>query len=58
MYSVKDVFLLDANTLIEPSKKFYSFGIAPGFWQFMQREVFAGNLLVLDITQPSPEAVQ
>ena len=45
----KEVFLLDANTLIEPSKKFYSFRIAPGFWDFMQKEIVAGNLLVLDV---------
>ena len=44
-----DIFLLDSNTLIEPSKKFYSFRIAPGFWTFLQNEIFDGNILVIDV---------
>ena len=47
--NMNDVFLLDTNILIEPYKKFYSFRIAPGFWDFMQKEIVGGHLVVMDV---------
>jgi len=49
MSATKGIFLLDANVFIEPYKKFYSFTIAPGFWEFLKNEIMAGNVALLDV---------
>ena len=45
----KETFLLDTNTLIAPSRNYYSFKIAPRFWTFLQDEIVSGNLIVMDM---------
>lgn len=42
-------FLLDANSLIAPSKNFYPFDFAMGFWEHMKRIMKSGNVLLLDV---------
>jgi len=44
-----DVYLIDSNILIEPSKKFYSFVIAPSFWTFLKDEILNGNVILMDL---------
>jgi len=45
----KETYLLDTNTLITPSRSYYSFNIAPRFWAFLQDEIVLGNLIVMDM---------
>ncbi|MCL2221240.1 MAG: DUF4411 family protein [Oscillospiraceae bacterium] len=45
----KGIFLLDANAFIEPYKKFYTFTIAPGFWDFLKNEIETGKVALLDV---------
>lgn len=42
-------FLLDANSLIAPSKNFYPFDFAMGFWKHMKYVMKSGNVLILDV---------
>lgn len=42
-------FLLDSNSLIAPSKNFYPFDFAMGFWEHMKRIMKSGNVLLLDV---------
>ena len=42
-------YLLDANTLIEPSNSYYSFELAPGFWRQMEKAILSENVLVPDV---------
>lgn len=49
MSAAKEIFLLDANTFIEPYKKFYSFTIAPKFWEFLKNEIETGTVALLDV---------
>jgi hypothetical protein len=39
-------YLLDANTLIEPYRRFYPPDLAPGFWQWLE-EQFSKSLIVI-----------
>lgn len=42
-------FLLDANSLIAPSKNFYPFDFAMGFWEHMKHIMKSGNVMLLDV---------
>ena len=37
------VFLLDANVFIEAAKRYYAFGIAPGYWDALIKHAGAGR---------------
>ncbi len=41
-------FLLDANVLIEAKRRYYRFGICPGFWECLAWHNSQGTLLSLD----------
>lgn len=42
------MFVLDANIFIEAHRRYYSFDIAPGFWQHLQQQAANGRLLSID----------
>lgn len=44
----RTVFLIDSDTLIEASQKFYTFNFAPGFWRFMKGKIDDGSVIILD----------
>ena len=35
-------YWLDSNTFIEPKNRYYSFAIAPGYWEFLEEQGAAG----------------
>lgn len=41
-------FLLDANVLIEAKRRYYRFGLCPGFWECLAWHHAQGTLLSLD----------
>lgn len=42
------MFVLDANTFIEAHRRYYSFDIAPGFWQNLQQQAVNGQIVSID----------
>lgn len=42
------VFLLDANVFIEAAKRYYAFGIAPGYWDALIKHAGAGPVRSID----------
>lgn len=45
----KEVFLLDANILINPKRTYYPFDFAPGFWVQLEKHIESGNIAILDM---------
>jgi hypothetical protein len=43
-----DVFIIDSNAQITPYKSFYSFEIAPGFWDAMANQITLKNIVIPD----------
>ena len=41
-------YLLDANVFIQGRKLHYGFDICPGFWDWLDRENAAGNVLSIE----------
>lgn len=41
-------FVLDSNILIQAKNEYYAFDICPGFWELLEREAAAGNLLSIE----------
>lgn len=41
-------YLLDTNIFIESKNKFYSFDIAPGFWEQLEEQIVVGNCNIID----------
>ena len=44
-------FLIDANSLITPYKRFYPFDFAPGFWTQMEDHIQSGEIAILDLVK-------
>ena len=42
-------FLIDANSFIEPYRKYYSFDFTTAFWDQMGQNIKDGNIVILDI---------
>ena len=42
-------YLLDSNIFIEPSRIYYPFDLAPGFWYQMEKAILSDNVLILDV---------
>lgn len=42
-------YLLDSNIFIEPSRIYYPFDLAPGFWCQMKKAILSNNVLILDV---------
>lgn len=38
-------YLLDANTLIQAKNEYYAFDLCPGFWDWLDKQSVAGNVL-------------
>lgn len=45
---IASTFLLDANVFIEAARSYYSFTIAPGFWENLINHATDGRLLSID----------
>jgi hypothetical protein len=43
-----EIFIIDSNVLITPYKSYYSFEIAPGFWETMADQMVLKNIVILD----------
>jgi hypothetical protein len=41
-------FLLDANAFIEAKKRYYAFDICPGYWDFLDRQAAAGQIVSIE----------
>jgi predicted nucleic acid-binding protein len=48
MSDVTSKYILDANVFIEAYRRYYSFDIAPSFWEFLVREAKAGKVISID----------
>jgi hypothetical protein len=44
----KEVFIIDSNALITPYKFYYSFEIAPQFWDTIAKHITLKNIVILD----------
>jgi hypothetical protein len=44
----KEVFIIDSNALITPYKFYYSFEIAPQFWNVVAKHIAGENIIILD----------
>ena len=44
-------FLIDANSFIEPYRKYYSFDFTTAFWDQMGQNIKDGNIVILDIVR-------
>lgn len=42
------MFVLDANIFVEAHKRYYSFDIAPGFWQALKQKAEENLLISID----------
>lgn len=42
-------FLLDANALINVSREYYSFKVAPAFWEWTKKQIENGNFILLKV---------
>lgn len=47
----KEIFLVDANSLITPHLTFYPFDFAPGFWNQLEQPIKDGRIAVLDMVK-------
>ena len=47
----KELFLIDANSLITPYLTFYSFDLAKTFWNQMEWHIQNGNIAILDLVK-------
>jgi hypothetical protein len=43
-----EVFIIDSNALITPYKFYYSFEIAPQFWNVVAKHIILKNVIILD----------
>jgi len=43
-----EIFILDSDALIKPSRFFYPFDMFPDFWKFIKDEIITGNIKILD----------
>jgi hypothetical protein len=43
-----ETFIIDANVLIEPHRTYYSFDFAPEFWLFIESNIVAKRIILLD----------
>ena len=50
-------FLIDANSLITPYKRFYPFDFAPGFWTQMEDHIQSGEIAILDLVKRDDELI-
>lgn len=41
-------FLLDANVFIEAYRRYYSFDIAPSFWELLEKFAESGKIISID----------
>lgn len=41
-------FIIDTNVLIEAYQRYYSFDIAPIFWDSILKEIKNGNIIIID----------
>ena len=44
-----EVFIIDSNILIEPHKTYYSFDFVPEFWVFIEHNITAKKIIMLDM---------
>ena len=42
-------FLLDSNVFMTPSRNYYTFDFAQGFWRQMRSAIHSGNVFILDV---------
>lgn len=47
----KETFLIDSNSFMEPSNRYYSFDIAPGFWKQLTPHINLGRIIILDMVK-------
>lgn len=45
----REIFLIDANSLITPHLQFYPFDFAPGFWAQIESHIKDGSIKILDM---------
>lgn len=43
-----EIYLLDSNSLIGPSRSYYAFSFTQKFWQEIRKHIEAGNIVLLD----------
>lgn len=48
----KELFLIDANSLITPYLTFYPFDLVKTFWNQMEWHIQNGNIAILDLVKP------
>ena len=46
---MKDVFLIDANSIITPYHSYYPFDLADGFWSQLGHYIENGRIVILDL---------
>ena len=44
----KPIFIIDSNSLITPYKLYYSFDLAPKFWNDIEQKIVDGSIVILD----------
>ena len=42
-------FLLDSNVFMTPSRSYYPFDFAQGFWRHMRTAIRSDNVFILDV---------
>ena len=47
----KEIFLIDANSLITPHLNYYPFDFAQNFWAQMESHIKNGNIAILDLVK-------
>lgn len=47
----KEIFLIDANSLITPHLTFYPFDFAQSFWEQMKKHIANGEIAILDLVK-------
>jgi predicted nucleic acid-binding protein len=51
-------YLLDTNVLIEAENRYYAFDLAPGFWEWLERDAAAGVIGSVEQVQEEIVAVE
>lgn len=47
----KEVFLIDANSIITPFHSYYPFDLAESFWSQLRQNIEKGKIIILDLVQ-------
>ena len=47
----KETFLIDSNSFMDSSNRYYSFDLAPGFWNQLTPHINSGRIVILDMVK-------